>query len=239
MPNYYTTRLRGFVGQKLGGPKLLLPYQGSNQWVAQATGANVVGTYTAPPFRSICDAFLVGGGGGASSTTQGSHGGGGAYKRFVCPPSFPLAYQIAGVAGAGVSGADTTLLLPSGLTVYAKGGAAGNIAGGGPGFGVNGDINRRGGIGGAAATAGAAGEQGGAGGTAGTGGGGGGGAGFRDLGGQFTADPASMTAAFLPGLNGANGGANGGAGGGCFWGAGASVGANGILMLLFQRVRSI
>lgn len=172
-------KLRGLVGQQMGGPKA--PVGALVSLVSKIAP----GSYTLGPFDFpvLIDAFLWGGGGGGNgvgiSAGVGGSGAGAASASFALSAGQTTTCVVAAGGGVAAPGGETTLAKPNGIVVRATGGAANA---GAPGIGVNGDVNRSGGVGGNTG-AGSSGEFGGTGGGASSGGGGGGGAaGFSDLG---------------------------------------------------------
>lgn len=132
-----------------------------------------------------------GGGGGHNSGNGGSGGGGGAalFKAVPLSPGQTISYSVglngSGATTTGTAGGDTTVTLPSGFELRARGGAPGvegSATGGAGGRASGGETNRDGGAGGGRPTLpGFAGQDGGAGGVPVSieGGGGGGAGGFK------------------------------------------------------------
>ena len=146
-------KLRGFVGQGVGGGKKVdaLP----SLLAAPMSIASGSGNITA---ARKCTAVIYawgGGGSGADSVPAGGGGGGGcAYKRVRLVAGQSLVYSVGAGGPAtgtaiGSDGGDTTVTLPSGQIMKAQGGRAGTSASGGTGGSCeNADLSRVGGTGG-------------------------------------------------------------------------------------------
>lgn len=180
-------KLRGFVGQTMGGRKKQSGALMEIIGFVEATSST--GTITAPR-NCVALIYAFGGGGGGAFETDGASGSGAGalYKRLRMNAAQQISYSVgaggAGGASSGVSGSNgsnTTVTLPSGKVITAFGGEGGLVGGAAPvtvgGRASGGDLNRTGGGGIGEVGSPATGDVG-----SGTSSEGGGGAGFSDHG---------------------------------------------------------
>lgn len=136
-------KLRGLVGQSLGGRK---KNTGGLAQLLTFTDLSSGSGSISPAFPGVALIFLWGGGGqGELGATSPGGGAAALYKRVRVAKGQTLAYSVgAGGTGGGGAGGDTTLTLPTGEVLRARGGGAASGSPGAGGVASGGDLNRNG-----------------------------------------------------------------------------------------------
>lgn len=230
-------KLRGFVGQSLGGRK---KNTGGLAQLLTFTDLSTGSGSISPAFPGVALIFLWGGGAcGESGSGTGTGGGGGAalFKLARVSKGQSISYSVGAgaVAGSNAVGGDTVVTLPTGIVLTARGGGVASAANAPGGVATGGDLNRSGGVGAyyGVSSSGGTGVNGAAGGANSSSVGGGGGSG------GFTDQPHALNGGVGSAANSSTNSATGGYPGG---GSGASIntaGAGGAGRVLIITLRTL